>query len=60
MGNMIHKLIMWVRFGTVTIEVMSIDGGRASEIAYKDRWGRVVGYWAYGYFDPYLPYKGDK
>jgi len=33
----------WLRFGKVTSEVKSVDGGFISEIAYYDRKGRVIG-----------------
>ena len=38
--------------------VKARDGGYASEIEYKDENGIVVGYWAYGNYDPELPYQG--
>lgn len=31
-------------------------GGAASEMAALDESGKVVGYWAYGFWDPSLPY----
>jgi hypothetical protein len=24
-----------------------------------DKNGKTIGYWAYGYFEPYLPYQGQ-
>ena len=37
--------------------IMSIDGGVVSERAYRCAEGcGLVGYWAYGDFDPKLPY----
>lgn len=48
----------WIRFGTITEHVMGTAGhGIVAEIEYRGR-GKVVGYWAYGYFDPALPYQG--
>lgn len=55
----IRRFWNWLRFGKVREEVRSIDGGVVSEIAIFDRRGRMVGYWAYGGFDPAYPYKGD-
>lgn len=46
------------RFGTITETVKSVDGGVASEVEYRGRGGKVVGYWAYGDFDPKMPYRG--
>lgn len=43
----------------VTETIKAIDGGVPSEIEYRDESGEVVGYWAYGYYDPSLPYQGD-
>ncbi len=55
---MFKRWWQWIRFGEISEQVKSIDGGCASEIAYYDRFGRMVGYWAYGSFDPNLPYRG--
>jgi len=30
-----------------------------AEIEYQDEDGKVIGYWAYGRFDPDLPYQGE-
>ncbi|WP_157645621.1 hypothetical protein [Burkholderia ubonensis] len=48
----------WLRFGDITEMVRTIDGGVVSELEYRGRHGKVVGYWAYGSFDPKLPYQG--
>ncbi|WP_157649546.1 hypothetical protein [Burkholderia ubonensis] len=48
----------WLRFGDITEMVRTIDGGVVSELEYRGRRGKVVGYWAYGSFDPKLPYQG--
>lgn len=53
----LRALWFWVRFGKVRQEVRSVDGGIPSEVAYLDRKGQLVGYWAYGYFDPSMPYR---
>lgn len=31
-----------------------------SEIEFRGRFGTVVGYWAYGFYDPELPFIGQK
>jgi hypothetical protein len=56
--NTIKRIWQRLRFGIVTEKVMSIDGGVASEVAYIGRGGKIVGYWAYGSFDPSFPFKG--
>lgn len=56
--DQIKKAWQWTRFGTITETVKSVDGGVASEVEYRGRGGKIVGYWAYGYFDPKLPYHG--
>lgn len=55
----VHTLVTWVRFGTITSEVKGYAGGGVvCEIEYRGRRGQVVGYWAYGHFDPTGPYQG--
>lgn len=49
----------WIRFGELKATIKAVDGGTPSEIAYMDRWGRLVGYQAYGHFDPAMPYRGE-
>jgi hypothetical protein len=39
--------------------VISVDGGVTSEAAYFDRFDCLVGYWAYGSWDPGMPYRGQ-
>lgn len=39
--------------------VRSVDGGVASEVEFVDEEGQMVGYWAYGHFNPSLPYHGQ-
>lgn len=47
-----------VRFGKVTQRVTGTAGHNVpAEIEYLDRKGRVVGFWAYGAFDPNQPYR---
>lgn len=46
------------RFGPITETVRSVDGGLASEVEYRGRNGKIIGYWAYGYYDPGMPYQG--
>jgi hypothetical protein len=52
----INKFIDWCYFGKITCKVISWDGGCESEIEFRGRNNEVVGYWAYGYYDPYMPY----
>jgi len=55
----IRKLIRWIRFGTIRERVVSRIEGTPCEIEYTGRFGRVIGYWAYGSFDPSEPYQGE-
>lgn len=64
--DLIYKLkrkvcvfIQWVRFGKVVAVVVDRIDNTVCEIKYTGRFNCVVGYWAYGYFDPKLPYKGQ-
>lgn len=54
----LHKAYLWIRFGKIHSVIRSIDGDVASEIEYIDHYGKAVGYWAYGKFDPAYPYRG--
>lgn len=48
----------WLRFGTVTSKVVGTAGDNVpAEIAYYGRGLKMVGYWAYGSWDPAFPYK---
>lgn len=59
MTRKLKRFWYWLRFGKVRAEVRSVDGGVASEIAYIGRNNKIVGWFAYGSFDPALPYKDD-
>ena len=54
-----RSLVVTLRFGDIQSRVVDQINGTASEIEYTDKRGRVVGYWAYGSFDPTLPYQGE-
>jgi len=43
----------------ITSEVKEYVQHHPAEIEYRNSEGKVVGYWAYGHFDPSLPYQGD-
>lgn len=49
-----------LRFGKVTARPMADVADIVSEIAYVDKKGIIVGYWAYGCYDPSLPYPTKK
>lgn len=54
----LRKAWQWVRFGKVTSKVMdTAGGGIVCEVAYFGRGGQMVGYWAYGSWDPAFPYQ---
>lgn len=56
----LQKTWHWIRFGTLTLRVTGTAGDNvAAEVEYIGRFGRVVGFWAYGSFDPAYPYQGD-
>jgi hypothetical protein len=52
------KFWQWVLFGKITSRNIDRIDWIVTEIEYRGRFNRVVGYWAYGYFDPSLPYQG--
>lgn len=50
-----------IRFGEITEEIRGYAGDHsASEVEYRGRSGKIIGYWSYGYFDPHLPYRGSR
>lgn len=55
---MLKSIWNLIRFGKITSTVKSDINGIACEIEYYGRNGKVIGYWAYGSFDPYYPYQG--
>jgi hypothetical protein len=55
---MLKRAWLWLLYGKVSSRnVATVGDGVVSEVEYRDRWGRVIGYWAYGEFDPSLPYR---
>jgi len=57
--NIIKKLWYLLLYGRITYTVMDDINGMVCEEKYVDRYGNIVGYWAYGNFDPNLPYQGQ-
>lgn len=56
----IKNAIFRLRFAPITERVVDThDSYMPVEIEYKDRRGRVVGYWAYGAWEPEGPFKGQ-
>ncbi|MDD3644373.1 MAG: hypothetical protein PHR19_02475 [Bacteroidales bacterium] len=56
--KLIKNLYIYIRFGEITSRVVDRTNGMPCEIAYYDRNGKMIGYWAYGYFDPEGEYRG--
>lgn len=54
----IKDLYLWLRFGKITSRVEERINGVVSQEIFYDKDGKIVGYWAYGYYAPNLPYKG--
>jgi hypothetical protein len=55
----LHHTWQWIRFGDITEKVVDFAGDHVvAEVEYRGRGGKLVGYWAYGYFDPAMPYQG--
>jgi len=53
----VRKTYNYLRFGAVTAHIIgTVGGGVPAEIEYRDKDGRVVGFWAYGYWHPDYPY----
>ncbi|MEX3984283.1 hypothetical protein AB4Y45_35590 [Paraburkholderia sp. EG287A] len=49
----------WLRFGKITEHVTDRIEGIACEVEYRGRGGKVVGFWAYGFFCDDYPYRGN-
>ncbi len=46
--------------GDLTEKVKATAGDNVTaEIEYRDKEGNIVGYWAYGSWNPNLPYQGE-
>ena len=44
----------------VRSEVRSTVNGVIAEEAFLNEAGEIIGYWAYGYYDPGYPYQGEE
>lgn len=58
--RIIFTFIDFLRFGKVTRYVIADVAYVTSEYSFKNKKGEVIGYWAYGTFDPSLPYPTNK
>lgn len=53
------RLWWWGKLTYVTKDTMDAWGSRLeTEYEIRDCRGKLIGYWAYGAYDPSLPYKG--
>ncbi len=55
----LKKYWCWLRFGSLEIRIVDKIEGTVCEYEIIGRGGKVVGYWAYGSYDPSLPYRGQ-
>lgn len=52
-------LVIRIRWGQITEKVVGTAGHCVpAEIEYRDRKGKLIGFWAYGHWHPDYPYKG--
>ena len=56
----IRRIAHRIRFGKITSRIDDTINNIPCEITYFGRCGEVIGFWAYGSFDPSLPYRGDE
>lgn len=58
---LILRFIFWLQWGKVTEGKYCLfhDQGLVCEMQYTNRKGITIGYWAYGFYDPQLPYQGQ-
>ena len=60
MKNRFKALLRKIRFGKITSKIIATAGDNVpAEIEYYGRGGKLIGFWAYGYFQPNLPYQGQ-
>ena len=55
----IKRIYCLIRYGKITSNIIDNINYTPCEIEYVDKNGKTIGYWAYGYFEPYLPYQGQ-
>ena len=60
MLNAIKTILALLRYGKITSRIVSYESNCISEVAFLDRQGNIIGYWAFGDFDPSLPYQGQQ
>ena len=60
MIKLIKKCISILRFGKVRLVIKATEANVPSEYEILDRNNKVVGYWAFGIYDPNMPYKGEQ
>jgi hypothetical protein len=54
----VRRIYNKVRFGKVTAHVIGTAGHYIeAEVEYRDKRGKLVGFWAYGSWHPGYPYK---
>jgi hypothetical protein len=54
-----RRWYIWIRFGTIVEIPRDWIEHQICEIEFRSgRTGEVIGYWAYGHYDPSLPYRG--
>jgi hypothetical protein len=54
----LKQFYIWYCYGKIIERVVDRVNGIPCEIAYYNIEGDIVGFWAYGYWQPDLPYKG--
>ena len=57
MLNFLKKKYCQLRFGKVKEVVKEDINGIAAEVAFYNPKGKLIGYWAYGHYDPRLPFQ---
>ena len=55
----IKKIWCIIKYGKISDIVIDDINGIPSEIKYIDKNGNEIGYWAFGYFQPNMPYQGQ-
>ena len=57
-ANTLTEIENAINHGYVSSKVMAIEQGHVTEEAFYDANGNMIGYWAYGHYDPAYPFQG--
>lgn len=58
--ELLNKEDFLAKYGEIKeVIVDTMDGWLVMETKYVDKNGEILGYWAHGYYEPFMPYQGQ-